>query len=373
MKNEMRDEKRMEEKLAALLAGIRPADAAAMRAAAERQAKLAKPPGSLGKLEEISIRLAGVFGQPGRPIVRKRILVFCADNGLVAEGIGSAPRSVTAKQAVNMTRFRTGMSVMAHHFGNELRVLDLGIADPYDCPAVLPRRIRLGTGNILHEAAMSRQEALQALLTGAEEAALAAAEGVDAIGIGEMGIGNTSTSSAVLAALTGLPVPELTGRGGGVTDANFAKKIRVIETALARRQPQADDPVDVLAKVGGLDIAAMCGAFLGAAAARIPVLIDGFISAVAALLAARLCPAAKDYFFPSHASCEKGYLVAVRELGLSPYLALDMRLGEGSGCPLAFEVLAAAQTVIREMITFAESAIDDRYLDEIRGEDCFDR
>jgi len=361
----------MDEKLKTILSEIRPLDTEAMAAARRWQERLAKPPGSLGKLEDAAVRLSGISGKLKNEIKSCRIIVLCADNGIVEEGIGSAPRTVTAAQAANMTRFLTGMSSMAHSFGDQVQVVDVGIADEYDAPDVLKRKITPGTRNFRREPAMTREEALRALLLGVDLAAQAAAEGVSAVGVGEMGIGNTTTSSAVLCALTGLSVEEVTGRGGGITDTAFEKKKTVIREGLEKHRPDRNDPVDVLAKVGGLDLCAMTGVFLGCARVRLPVVIDGFISIVAALCAARLCPAAAEYMFPSHASFEIGYAAAARELGLSPWLLLDMRLGEGSGCPLAFRVLEAACAYTNTMATFDQASIDDGYLDEIRGKDCF--
>lgn len=361
----------METELENILNAIQPPDRDAMDRALTRQAQLAKPPGSLGKLEDISVRLAGVTGKLHNEIDRRRILVFCADNGVTAEGVSCAPQSVTAAQAVNMTKHLTGMSAMAKHFGCEVVVSDVGIATPYHCPDVRDYNIAKGTKNFAKEPAMTRAQTVRAIMLGASLADEAARDGVSVLGIGEMGIGNTTTSSAVLAALTGLSVEAVTGRGGGVTDEGFLKKKRVIESALALHRPDENDPVDVLTKVGGLDLAAMCGAFLGAAANRIPVVIDGFISVVAALCAARLAPDAKSCFFPSHCSYEIGYRRASDELELDPWLDLGMRLGEGSGCPLAFEVLDAACAVMNGMATFDGAAIDDGYLEEIRGKDSF--
>ena len=361
----------MDKELRAVLSEICPADPDVMDAARRWQERLAKPPGSLGKLEDTAVRLAGITGKLKNTIDKRRILVLCADNGIIEEGIGSAPRTVTAAQAANMTRFLTGMSSMAHAFGDEVRVVDVGIADPYDAPDVICRKIAPGTRNFVREPAMSREEAVKAILIGVEMARIAAEEEVSVIGVGEMGIGNTTTSSAVLCALTGLTVEEVTGRGGGITDKAFLHKKEVIRTGLDLHKPDPGDPVDVLAKVGGLDLAAMTGVFLGAARYRLPVVIDGLISIVAALCAARLCPAAADYMFPSHASFEIGYAVAAKELGLSPWLLLDMRLGEGSGCPLAFRVMEAACAYTNNMATFDQASIDDGYLDEIRGKDCF--
>ena len=361
----------MEEKLKALLRSIGPLDDRAMEKARERQAELAKPPGSLGRLEDISIRLAGITGQVHNTVEKRRIIVLCADNGVAEEGVASAPQTVTAAQAVNMTRRLTGMSTLAKHFGDDVQVVDMGIACPYNCPGILNRSLGRGTKNLYREPAMTRQQALQAILTGAELAYQAGAEGIRVIGVGEMGIGNTTTSAAVLAALTGLSVEQVSGRGGGITDESFRKKKRVIAHALELHRPDRDDPVDVLSKVGGFDLAAMCGVFLGAAANRIPVVADGFISIVAALCAGRLCPRAAEYIFPSHASYEIGYRLAAKELGLEPWLLLNMRLGEGSGCPLAFQVMDAACAVMNEMATFAEASINDDYLEEIRAGESF--
>lgn len=352
-------------------AAIPAADAAAMEAARRRQAELAKPPGSLGELENISVRLAGITGHVVNRIGKCRVTVLAADNGVVAEGVSSAPQSVTLAQAINMTRHKTGMSVLAACFEDEVQVVDVGIASAYSCPEILNRRIRLGTADFLAEPAMTRQEALDAIAVGLSLAAQAKADGVDAVGVGEMGIGNTTTSSAVLAALTGAAVEQVTGRGGGVTDGAFLKKKQVIARGLALRRPDPADPVDVLSKVGGLDIAAMTGVFLGCARERIPVVVDGFISAVAALCAVRLCPRVRDVLFLSHVSYEIGYEIAAKELGLRPFLQLGMRLGEGSGCPLAFQVMKGACAVMEHMATFQEAAIQDDYLNEIRQGDQF--
>lgn len=354
-----------------LISAIKPLDQEAMEKARKWQDSLALPPGSLGKLQDSAVRLAGITGKLKNEILRCRVIVMAADNGIIEEGIGSAPRTVTAAQTVNMTRYLTGMSSIAHYFGDQIRVVDVGVADPYDAPMVIDRKIAPGTKNFVYEPAMTRAQAEDAILVGEEMAKKAKEEGVYAIGVGEMGIGNTTTSSAVLCALTGLSVEEVTGRGGGITDAAFQHKKEVILTGLKKHKPDRNDPVDVLSKVGGFDIAAMCGVFLGAAEYRIPVVIDGFISIVAALCAARLCPTAAEYMFPSHASFEIGYARAAEELGLEPWLLLGMRLGEGSGCPLAFRILEAACAFTNNMATFDQASIDDGYLDEIRGKDCY--
>lgn len=354
--------------LQTLLESITPADSKARELAAQRQETLAKPPKSLGRLEELSVQLAGITGKVHNTMERTHLLVFAADNGVYAEGVASSPRSVTYQQTVNLTRAKTGASVLAKCFGADITVCDVGVDADIADPHVVNRKIAYGTKNMAKGPAMTREEAEKAILIGAE---IAMNTPADALGIGEMGVGNTTTSSAVLSAMTGLSVEAVTGRGAGLTDEAFALKKRVIEKAIAVNRPDPNDPVDVLSKVGGFDLAAMCGAFLGAAASRRPVVIDGFISVVAALCAARLCPDVKDYLIPSHASYEIGYRKAIAELGLEPIFLLNMRLGEGSGCPLAFQVLKAACCIINDMATFDEAEINDDYLTEIRAGDKF--
>ena len=358
----------MQKELDALVRAVAPLDRGAMTAAEEYQARLAKPPGSLGRLEEISIQLAGITGRVHNALNKKQLLVFAADNGVVAEGVSSAPQSVTKQQTINLMRGKTGAAVLAKHFGCGLTVCDVGVnADFYES-TVLNRKIAYGTQNVCTGPAMTREQTLQAILTGAE---IARTVDADVIGVGEMGIGNTTTSSAVLAVLLGADVEAVTGRGGGITEESFRKKKAVIRTAIEVNRPDRDDVVGVLSKVGGFDLAAMCGAFLGAAAARRPAVIDGLISAAAALCAVRLCPNVRGYLVPSHASFEIGYRLAMEAMDLRPLFDLGMRLGEGSGCPLAFQVLDAACAVINDMATFDEAGINDDYLDEIRRGDQF--
>ena len=358
----------MQKELDTLVREVLPLDRSAMTAAEEYQARLAKPPGSLGRLEELSIQLAGITGRVHNALNKKQLLVFAADNGVVAEGVSSAPQSVTKQQTINLTRGKTGAAVLAKHFGCGLTVCDVGVnADIYES-TVLNRKIAYGTQNICTGPAMTREQTLQAILTGAE---IARTVDADVIGVGEMGIGNTTTSSAVLAVLLGADVEAVTGRGGGITEETFRKKKAVIRTAIEVNRPDRDNVVGVLSKVGGFDLAAMCGAFLGAAAARRPTVIDGLISAAAALCAVRLCPNVRGYLVPSHASFEIGYRLAMEAMDLRPLFDLGMRLGEGSGCPLAFQVLDAACAVINDMATFDEAGINDDYLDEIRRGDQF--
>ena len=357
----------MEQSLEQILNAIPQPNRAAMGAALSRQESLAKPPHSLGKLEDLSVKLAGMTGQLYNPVDRRRVLIFASDNGIVEEGVASCPQSVTLSQTINFTRGLTGVAVLARHFHAELDVTDVGINADFTQPGVRDMKIAHGTRNFAREHAMTRRQALRAVQIGIDAARRAKDEGVQIVGIGEMGIGNTSTSSAVLSALLGLPAAQTVSRGAGINDEAYAKKVRVIDEAVARWKPDPDDPVDALAKVGGFDLAAMCGAFIGAASCRMPAVIDGFISAVAALCAFRLNPLCAAYMIPSHASAERGYRLAMDAMGLEPMLLMNMRLGEGSGCPIAFELVAASQSVIRDMATFPEAAIDDGYLSEIRG------
>lgn len=355
-------------KLEELLSQIQPLDQMAMDAARRRQAQLAKPPGSLGRLEDLSVQLAGITGRVQNQIEKKHLLVFAADNGVVVEGVSSAPQSVTLQQTMNLTRAKTGASVLAKHFGCGITVCDVGVNADIRERTVLNCKIAYGTQNIAKGPAMTREQAVWAIMTGMK---VAQDTDADVLGVGEMGIGNTTTSSAVLSVLLDADVETVTGRGGGLTDDAFNRKKIVIQQAIERNAPDKNDVIDVLAKVGGFDIAAMCGAFLGAAATRRPVVIDGFISAVAALCAYQLCPNVKGYLVPSHASYEIGYQMAMDAMELQPLFLLRMRLGEGSGCPLSFQVLDAACAVMNHMATFDQAGIDDGYLDEIREGDKF--
>lgn len=349
--------------LQSLIQEIKPLDVTAMDEAKKHQAKLAKPPGSLGKLEDISVQLAGITGKVHNSIEKKHLLVFAADNGVVAEGVASAPQSVTLKQAINLTKEKTGASVLAAHIGCGITVCDVGINADVKNSDVIDKKIAYGTNNIAKGSAMTKEQAIKAIITGAR---LAKSTDANIIGVGEMGIGNTTTASAVLSVLLDVDAEKVTGRGAGITDSAFQKKKDVIKQAIRINNPDKNDILDVLSKVGGFDIAAMCGAYLGAAASRKPVVIDGFISVVAALCAVKLCPNVLNYLIASHASFEIGYSLAIKELGISPMLNLNMRLGEGSGCPLAFQIVDAACSIMNKMATFEDAEIDDDYLEEIR-------
>lgn len=376
-----------EKELFRLLNTIGDLDREAMEAARKREDCLAKPPGSLGRLEDVAVQLSGISGNLHNNVDKSCIAIMCSDNGVVEEGVSSAPQSVTLAQTINFTRRLTGVGTLAKYFDVDLLVVDLGING--DLPAellaeeplektgsefrvsnkIIDRKLRKSTFNLARQPAMTREEAVNAIGIGIEMAGEIKKAGYTIFGIGEMGIGNTTTSSAVLSALTGLPVWETVGKGGGITDKSFARKQEIIEKVLKKYgfQGQADiDVIDVLAKVGGFDLAAMAGAFLGAAVYKLPVVIDGFISVVAALTATRMVPLAKEYMIASHVSKEQGYSHALEALGLHPMLNLELRLGEGSGCPLAFQIIRGACAIMNHMATFAEAEINDDYLEEIR-------
>lgn len=377
----MSEEKRLFE----LIGQIGPLDEEAMKAAKNRQDYLAKPPGSLGRLEDISIKIAGITGKAvGNDVTKQCVAVMSADNGVVEEGVASAPQSVTLSQTINFTRRYTGVSSMAKYFGIDLLVTDVGVAmeipkelytdsmlteDGKIPVKIVNRRIANGTRNLAKEAAMTREEAVRAIMIGIEAAEAIKKAGVQIFGVGEMGIGNTTTSSAVLSALTGAKAEQVVGRGGGLNDEGLAKKIRIVNDAV--NSWCMGDPIEKLAKVGGYDICAMVGAFLGAGLYRIPVVIDGFISVVAACVAKELNPRVVDFMFASHKSYEIGYQIAMDRLGLQPMFDLGMRLGEGSGCPIAFKIIETAIASMNLMKSLEEASIDGDYLEEIRRENLF--
>lgn len=350
--------------------------AEALTQAKDRQKVLAKPTGALGLLEDISIQMAGITGKVKNEIQKKGIIIMSADNGVVAEGVASAPQSVTLSQTINFTRRLTGVSSMAKHFGIDLLVVDMGVKLPIpkqlytDSMAeggsftdkIFNCHIADGTGNLAKEPAMTKQQALKAVFCGIDAAKTAKECNYDIIGVGEMGIGNTTTSACVLSALTGIPASDAVGRGGGLNDEGLSKKTAIVAEAAERCK--GDSVVDILAKVGGFDICAMTGVFLGAALYRLPAVVDGYISAVAALAAVSLAPKVKNFLFGSHLSKEQGYTAAMKAMGLRPYFNLEMRLGEGSGCPISFNIIETACATMNGMATFEEGAIDADYLAE---------
>jgi len=325
-----------------------------MAEAQERLNNLLKPPGSLGKLEEIARQLAGITGRLNNTIGEKTIIVMCADNGVVAEGVASFPKEISLLVTETIVSGLSGVAVLARHAGAGLKVVDIGLDGDLDREGIINRKIRKGTSNFLNGPAMSREEAVQAITTGIEITNLAIDEGATLIGTGEVGIGNTTTSSAVLYAFTGTDLDMIVGRGAGLSDEGLFKKKDVIKKGFEFNKPDPSDAIDVLAKVGGFDIAGLTGVYLAAASRRIPVLIDGFISGVAAVTASKIKPETKNFMFTSHVSVEPGAIKVGELLGLNPMLDMNMRLGEGTGCALAFNIIEAATRIMNEMGTFAD-------------------
>ena len=335
------------------LDAIRPVDRAVMAAAQREIDYCLKPPGSLGKLESMARQIAGITGQVHNAIRKKAIVVMMADNGVYTEGVAMYPQDITRIGAEFVTTGRMGVNFLARQAGADIIAVDIGIQVDVDLPRVINRKVRYGTANFLKEPAMTREEAICAIEAGIEVTNDAIDRGYDLIGTGEIGIGNTTASSAVLFAFTGAPIDRVVGRGAGLTDEAFARKKAVVEEAVRRHRPDPDDPLDVLAKVGGLDIAGMVGTYLACAARRVPVVTDGLISNVAALAAMRCKPEAVQYMIPSHISFEPGAKLLKEITGLEPMLDMDMRLGEGTGCALVFTIIEAALRMIEEMGTFA--------------------
>ena len=344
-----------------MLREIRPADRNALAAAQRHMDSLIKPLGSLGKLEEIAVRIAGMTGRTHNDVSLKCTIVMAADNGICEEGVAGSPQEITLAQAINMTKGICGIGVLSRVAGSELRVVDIGIDSDYKNDKLIDAKVRRGTANFAKGPAMTREEAEQAINTGARMVAELIGRGFSVIGTGEMGIGNTSSSSAVIMTLTGSGADEAVGIGGGLTREALEHKKKVLEAAILLNHPDADDPVDIISKVGSLDIAGLMGCFIGAAYFRVPVVVDGVISIAAALAANRMNAHIRDFMIASHISKEPAYKIAQAEMGLRPMLDMDMRLGEGTGCPLAFSIIDAACAIMNNMATFDELGIDKDY------------
>ena len=351
----------MSELLSSTIEMIRPLDGKAMAQAGARQAQLTKPQGSLGRLEELSVKLAGIQGKPIPEIKHKAIITMAGDHGVVAEGVSLWPQEVTVQMVYNFLRGGAAINVLARQIGARVIVVDMGVAADLAPDAhLLSRKVAHGTGNISQGPAMTAEQAVKAVEAGIEIVAGEVARGLDIVGTGDMGIGNTTASSAICAVMTGRPVAGVTGRGTGVTGKQLAHKREVVEKALDVNRPDPKQPLDVLAKVGGFEIGGLVGVMLAAAAYRIPVVIDGFISGAAALLATALAPGLGDFLIAGHVSAEAGHRVLLRHLGLKPLLDLDMRLGEGTGAALGIFLAEAAARVLAEMPTFAEAGVSEK-------------
>jgi len=327
----------------------------------QAQAKLdnkTKPLGALGRLEEFARRIVTISNSLEPDISKKVLFTFAGDHGVTAEGVSICPKEVTTQMVFNFLKGGAGINVLARHVGAEVRVVDVGVDHDFGgLPGLIHRKVARGTQNLAHGPAMTRDETLAALQVGIDLADQCKAEGIGLVGTGEMGIGNTTPSSAIIAAISGLPVRELTSRGTGISDESLERKIRIIEQSLALNRPDQQDPLDVLAKVGGLEIAAIAGLVLGCAANSLPVVIDGFISTAGALIASELHPSVRDYIFAAHQSMEIGHRVMLERIGVEPILDLHLRLGEGTGAALAMGLIESGVKIMKEMATFEQAGV----------------
>jgi len=343
------------------IANINGLDEESMRRARERCDSLIKPLGALGALEEAVVKLAGIYGNPIPQPGDKVVLVMAGDHGVVEEGVSAYPQEVTPQMVMSFLNGWAGINVLSRHAGARVVVADVGIAaPPINHPGLKNCRVRSGTANMAKGPAMIREEAVQCIEVGIRLVEEEIRQGAHMVATGDMGIGNTTPSAAILAVVGGYPVEQVTGRGTGVDDEGLRVKQAAIKKAIEVNRPDPKDGIDVLAKVGGLEIGALAGVILGAAAHRVPVVIDGFISGAAALIAKTLAPASVNFMLPSHLSQEVGHRLMLEELGLKPLLHLDMRLGEGTGAALAFMIYDAAMKCQAEMPTFAEAGVSTK-------------
>lgn len=347
--------------LDSLITTIQPLDEPAMRSARARQNTLTKPPGSLGRLEELSIQLAGIKADPFPSVERKAVIVMAADHGVASEGVSAYPAEVTAQMVQNFLDGGAAINVLARMAEARVSVVDIGVAVEFGAVSgLIQRKVMCGTRSLAQGPAMTRQEAELALQVGVDVLNEEAAKGLDLVATGDMGIGNTTPSSAIAAVMTGLPVAQVVGRGTGIDDQGLERKIKVIEQALAVNKPDPKDALDVLHKVGGLEIAGLAGVMIAAAGRRIPVVVDGFISTAAAMIAVGLAPGVREYLISAHQSVEVGHRAMLSHLGLRPLLDLNLRLGEGTGAALAFHLIEASTRILREMATFDEAGVSDK-------------
>lgn len=340
---------------------IQPLETSLQVKAQARLDRLTKPVGSLGRLEELAAAYVAITGELKPHVPRGVVFTFAADHGVTLEAVSAYPREVTPQMVLNFLRGGAGVNVLARHAGVDVRVVDIGVDYEFDTvPGLLHRKVMKGTRNLAVEPAMTRDQAEQAVMVGVELATEAVREGIGLIGTGEMGIGNTTPSAAITAAMTGRSVEDVTGRGTGIDEAGRRHKVSVIERAIELHRPNPTDPLDVLTKVGGLEIGGLVGLMLGAAAARIPVVLDGFIAGAAALIAVGLQPLCREYLMASHRSVERGHRVILDHLGLNPLLDLDLRLGEGTGACLGMDLVCAAIKIYTEMATFDEAGVSEK-------------
>ncbi|HIE29776.1 TPA: nicotinate-nucleotide--dimethylbenzimidazole phosphoribosyltransferase [Candidatus Poribacteria bacterium] len=337
---------------------IKPINLDLLDEAQRRLDNLTKPVGSLGRLEEIARQVVAITEKRNPTFLGKTIITMAGDHGVAAEGVSAYPQEVTPQMVYNFLRGGAAINVLARHVGAKVVVVDMGVAtelEPH--PDLISKKIDFGTKNIAQGAAMSRKQAIQGIEAGIEVAQAEIQKGMDILGTGDMGIANTTPSSAIVAAITGMSVAKVTGRGTGIDDGTLSHKIQVIQRALEVNAPNRDDPIDVLAKIGGYEIGGIAGAILGTTAARVPVVIDGFISTAGALIATEICPTVKQYLFSAHNSVEIGHKVMLEFLGLTPIVDLNLRLGEGTGAALGIGIIEAAVKILNEMASFEEAGV----------------
>ena len=343
------------------LARIQPLDADLLQQTQARLDSKTKPLGSLGRLEEFARQLVSISGSPSPDLSKKVIFTFAGDHGVVEEGVSAFPKEVTPQMVFNFLRGGAGVNVLARHAGAEVRVVDVGVDFDFEnCPGLIHKKVARGTANLAKGAAMTHDQALAALTVGIELADQCQAEGIGLVGTGEMGIGNTTPSSAIIASIGGFSPEQVTHRGTGINDQALQVKVTAIRQGLALNQPDPANPLDVLAKVGGLEIAAIAGLVLGCAANRIPVVVDGFISTAGALIASELHPQVRDYLFAAHESVEVGHRFMLERIGIRPMLNLDLRLGEGTGAALAMPLIEAGVKILLEMATFEQAGVAEQ-------------
>lgn len=345
---------------------IEPSNIEAIKKAWKVVDNLSKPIGSLGVLEELSVKMAGIKGKLKYESFKKNIIIMCGDNGVIEEGVSSNPQSITQIVMENFTKGTTGVCILAKSEGSEITVVDVGVNGDFNNEKIINKKIAYGTKNMTKEPAMTREETIKAIEVGIEIVNSLKEKGYNMLGTGEMGVANTTTSAAVLKVLLQLDIDEAVGKGSGITDLQLENKKRVVEKAIELNKPDRKDVIDVLSKVGGFDIAALCGCFLGAASNKIPIVIDGLITSAAALCAYELKESIVDYVFPSHLSAEPGMIFAMKKMKLEPMLNLKMRLGEGSGCPMAFNLIETALYTICNMASFEDAGIDKGFYVDIR-------
>jgi nicotinate-nucleotide--dimethylbenzimidazole phosphoribosyltransferase len=349
------------EQLNATLASIVPLDQKLLQQTQARLDNKTKPLGSLGRLEEFACRIVASTGSDAPDLSKKVIFTFAGDHGVVAEGVSAFPKEVTPQMVLNILQGGAGVNVLARHAGAEVRVVDVGVDYDFgDCPGLNRRKVARGTRNLATGPAMTREETLAAIAVGIELAHQCKTEGIGLIGTGEMGIGNTTPSSAIIAAIGGFSPEQVTHRGTGINDQALQVKVSVIQRGLENNRPDPADPLDVLTKVGGLEIAAITGLVLGCAANRIPVVVDGFISTAGALIACELHPHVRDHLFAAHESVEVGHRFMLKRIGVRPILNLAMRLGEGTGAALAMPLLEAGVKILAEMATFDQASVSQQ-------------